>query len=275
MKRYLKRGMLTIPLFLYTFVSIYPLLWVLIQSFKTEANFLADPWGLPESWNVANYASAWSNANFGTYYNNSILVTGVTLLIALFITALAGYAFARLRFTGQNVLLMLIVAVLLVPVPVLLLPVYFITRDLGLLNSYGGLIGPYVAGAVPLGVLVMRNYFQSIPYELSDAARIDGCNEYGIFFRVMLPLVTPALATVSMLVFMDVWNEYMWALISLSDQKLYTIPIGMATMEAKKFVYGNTTVFAGMVLSTIVIISLFIFLQRYFLKAMSEGAVKG
>lgn len=274
-KRLFTRALITLPVAVYAVISLYPFVWIVLQSFKTEQEFLTSIWSLPNKLHWENYKSAWVNSHFSIFYKNSLFVTCITVLICLVFCALAGYAFGRLRFLGKKPLLVMLVAVLLVPTPVLLLPVYLIVRDLGLLNTYLGLIGPYTAGTLPLGILLMRSYFQEVPQDLADSAKIDGCREFGTFYRVMLPLTMPGLATLAILNFISIWNEYMWALISLSDQKLYTLPIGMARMEGQKFVFGNTTVFAGIVLSSLLIFVVFLSMQKYFVKAISEGAVKG
>lgn len=266
---------LTIPVLIFSVIALYPLIWVFMQSFKTEQEFLTSIWAIPEAFQFKNFESAWFHGYFSTYYKNSVLVSFFSIILGLFVTSMAGYVFARLRFRGKKLLFSLLIAVLLIPSPVFLLPVYFIVRDLGWLNSYQGLIGPYVAGMIPLGVLIMSNFFKDISNDLMEAAKIDGCSHFGIFYKIMLPLTKPALATLSILFFMNVWNEYMWALISLSDKDLYTIPIGMAKMSAQKFMYGNTVVFAGIVISTIPVLIVFLSLQKYFIRAITDGSVKG
>lgn len=271
----IKRLLISLPVWFYAIVSLFPLVWVLSQSLKTEREFLTSIWSFPVSMRIANYLEAWQTAKFSLYYQNSLLVTVLTLSLALFCASLAGYAFGRLHFAGRNVLLVMLVTVLLIPSPVFQMPVYLIIRDLGLLNTYAGLVGPYVAGAMPLGILIMRGFFQAMPQELADSAEIDGCTEFGTYWHVMLPLTKPAIATLSILFFMNVWNEYMWALISLSDPSLYTIPIGMANLASQSFVYGKTVVFAGIIISSAFIVIVFLIFQKYFVKAIAEGAVKG
>ncbi|MDI4647303.1 carbohydrate ABC transporter permease [Cohnella hashimotonis] len=271
----IKRTWMTAIVALFAATSLYPLLWVVLQSLKTDADFFGNQWGLPGRYIWENYGTAWKQANFATYYANTVLVTLASLVGGVSVCIVAGYAFGKIRFRGRRSLQILFALVLFVPSPVLLLPVFFINRDLGLLNTYAGMIGPYIASIVPMGVLLMQSAFAGLPNELSESAKIDGCGEWRTFCRILLPLTMPTVATLCILQFIGVWSEYMWAFISNTNPKMYTIAVGMAQMASKKYVYGFGPVFAGMVITSIVVILVYVVLQKYFVQALSEGAVKG
>ncbi|BBH24087.1 sugar ABC transporter permease [Paenibacillus baekrokdamisoli] len=270
-----KRSMMTLIVTLFALTSLYPLFWVVLQSLKTDVEFFGNQWSLPHRFIWQNYITAWEQASFATYYGNTLLVTLISLVGGVAVCVVAGYAFGKMKFFGKRTLQVTFALVLFVPSPVLLLPVFFINRDLGLLNTYPGMIGPYICSIVPMGVLLMQFSFAALPNELSESAKMDGCGEWRTFYRILLPLTMPTVATLSILQFIGVWSEYMWAFISNSSPKMYTIAVGMAQMASKKYVYGFGPVFAGMVITSIVVIAVYIFLQKYFVQALSEGAVKG
>jgi len=270
-----KRSIMTLVVALFALTSLYPLIWVVLQSLKTDADFFANQWSLPEIFIWDNYRTAWEQANFATYYKNTLMVTLISLVGGVAVCVVAGYAFGKMDFVGRKTLQVMFALVLFVPSPVLLLPVFFINRDLGLLNTYAGMIGPYICSIVPMGVLLMRSSFASLPNELGESAKIDGCGELRTFYNILLPLTLPTIATLCILQFIGVWSEYMWAFISNSSPHMYTIAVGMAQMASKKYAYGFGPVFAGMVITSVVVIAVYVLLQKYFVQALSEGAVKG
>ncbi|MFB9278847.1 carbohydrate ABC transporter permease [Cohnella cellulosilytica] len=271
----IKKTVLTAFVLLFAVTSLYPLIWVLMQSLKSDAEFFANQFAPPTDFLWNNYSKAWTEENFDLYYKNTLIVTLFGVALGVLVCVLAGYAFARYRFYGKKLLTLSFVGVLFVPIPVLLLPVYFINRDLDLLNTYAGMIGPYICGIVPLGVLLMRGAFASLPGEIAESARMDGSGEWRTFGQIMLPLTTPTIATVCILQFITVWTDYMWPLIANTNPDMYTLTIGITTMAAQKFVLGYGPVFAGMVISFSFIILVYVFLQKYFMRALSDGAVKG
>lgn len=270
-----KRIVTTILAGIYAVVSLYPLIWMVFQSLKSDLEFYKNQYSIPvdPKWN--NYLTAWQKANLSGYYKNSVIVTAASIIIGVLVCALAAYAFSKLKFVGKKTLSVLLVIVLFLPSPMLVFPVYLICRDIGILNSYSGLVGPYVCGIIPLSMLILTSAFDGIPKELSEAAKIDGCNDYVIWWKIMMPLIKSSIATVSILAFLNVWNEYMWALVSISDKKLFTLPVGIVDLGSKVFTYGYGPVFAGMVMTTVPIIVFYISLQDQFVKAISAGAVKG
>ena len=260
----------------YGFISVYPLLWLVIQSFRQDAEILSSPWGLPKNPSFDGYVTAFETTPLAQYFLNSMLVTLAVVFLSVACCAGAGYAFSRLRFPGSNAVFAVFLGVLVVPAPVLLLPVFLISRDLHILNSYVGLIGPYAAGTLPIGVYLMKTHFDALPDSYVEAAVIDRATPWQTFRLVMLPLIGPAAATVAVLAFMSAWNEYIYALVAIHSAELYTLPIGIADLGAKKFIYGYAPVFGAMVLTALPVYIAFILAQKSFIKSVTlGGGVKG
>ncbi|HEU0207042.1 MAG TPA: carbohydrate ABC transporter permease [Pseudolysinimonas sp.] len=260
----------------YALLSVYPLLWLITQSFRSDPEILGDPFGLPLSPTLNGYLKAFATTPVPQYFLNSLLVTIAVVLVSVACCVGAGYAFSRLRFPGSNAVFLAFIGVLVVPAPVLLLPVFLISKDLGILNSYIGLIGPYAAGSLPVGVYLVKTHFDAVPDSFAEAAEIDRATPFQIFRLVMLPMVAPAAATVAVLAFMHAWNEYIYALVSISSPQLYTLPIGIADMSGKQYLYGYGPVFAAMVLASIPVYLAFFLAQRSFLNSLAlAGGLKG
>ncbi len=260
----------------YALFSAYPLIWLVIQSFRRDGDILGDPFGLPTAPTADGYIKAFATTPLPLYFVNSLLVTLAVVVVSVACCAGAGYAFSRLRFPGSNVVFMVFIGVLVVPAPVLLLPVFLISKDLGILNSYIGLIAPYAAGTLPIGVYLVKTHFDAIPGSFSEAAEIDRATPWQTFRMIMLPLIKPAAATVAVLAFMSAWNEYIYALVSISNEQLFTLPIGVADLAGKEFLYGYAPVFAAMVLTSVPVYLAFFIAQRSFLASLAiGGGVKG
>ena len=226
----------------------------------------------PEEFVWDNYKYILTELPFSLWFFNTILVAVLVTLGTVIIDALAAYAFAKKQFWGRDVLFGVMLATIMIPGALLLIPAFLITNWLGLLNSYGGLIIPALANV--LGVFLLRQFMQTIPVELEHAARIDGCTDFGVFWRIIMPLSAPALATLSIVVFTSQWNNLVWPLVVLNNKKLYTLPLGLALLRGEFQVnYGITS--AAAFLSVLPLIIVFLFLQRYFLEGLTVGAVKG
>lgn len=260
----------------YALLSGYPLLWMVFQSFREDADILSDPAGLPLAPTLDGYITAFSTTPVPQYFFNSSLVTAAVIVISVTVCAAAGYAFSRQPFPGSNGLFALFILVLAIPAPVLLLPVFLIAGELGILNSYIGLIGPIAAGTLPLGVYLMKTHFDSIPHELGEAAQIDRASDWQIFVKIMVPMVGPAAAIVAVLGFMASWNAYIYPLVAIRSSELFTLPIGIADLAGKESIYGLAPVFAAMVVSAVPVYLAFMLAQRSFMTSFAlGGALKG
>lgn len=250
-----------------------PYLYIFSSSFKETYTLISIPPQLiPEKFAWDNYAYILGELPFSLWFFNTILVAVLVTVGTVLIDALAAYAFARKQFWGRDFLFGLMLATIMIPGALLLIPAFLITNKLGLLNSYGGLIIPSLANV--LGVFLLRQFMQTIPEELEHAARIDGCSDFGVFWRIILPLSAPALATLSIVVFTSQWNNLVWPLVVLNNKDLYTLPLGLALLRSEFQVnYGITS--AAAFLSVVPLVIVFLFLQRYFLEGLTVGAVKG
>ena len=254
-------------------IMLGPYLYIFSSSFKETYTLISIPPQLiPEEFVWDNYTYILNELPFSLWFFNTILVALLVTVGTVLVDALAAYAFAKKQFWGRDFLFGLMLATIMIPGALLLIPAFLITNWLGLLNSYGGLIIPALANV--LGVFLLRQFMQTIPEELEHAARIDGCSDFGVFWRIILPLSAPALATLSIVVFTSQWNNLVWPLVVLNDKDLYTLPLGLALLRSEFQVnYGITS--ASAFLSVVPLLIVFLFLQRYFLEGLTVGAVKG
>ena len=257
------------------FISVYPLLWVVIQSLKTETEFLESIWTLPARLNFQNYATAWNDAGMSRYFMNSVVVTLVTTAVNLVFVTCAGYAFAKLKFPGKTFFYYMIIFNLLIPTAIILLPMFTMVNRMHLVNTLPALVFPYFQGFAPMGLIICRNYIEDLPDELMEAGKLDGCSNMQVFRKIMLPLAKPILATMAILSAMQVWNEYLWALTSITDESKYTLSVGVALFNKKTETVGYTPVFAALSISALVIVVVYLCMQKNFVKSIAAGAVKG
>ena len=220
---------------------------------------------------TSNYRNLWKTVPFNRYFINSVFIATASTLLTLFFCSLGGYAFAKYRFRGQKILFGILLASMMVPFQVLLVPLFGLMYDIGWLNSYKAIIIPFSVGA--FGVFLMRQFIVTIPTELLDAARIDGCSEFGIYYRIVLPIIKPALGALTIYSFLGSWNGYLWPLIILRDESKYTLPIGLANLVGiYRQDYGM--LMAGTLLSLMPIVILFLAMQREFVQGITLGSVK-
>jgi len=253
-------------------LMVVPFYWSLSSSLKLEQFVFASP---PQWWptplTLQNYVSVFTKIHFQTYFLNSVFVALVTTLAHVFFDTLAAYAFAKLTFPGRDPLFFVMLLGLMVPFQVNLIPLYRIMATLGWTNTYLALIVPNLTSI--FGIFLMRQYLLTIPNDLLDAARIDGCGEFGVFRRVVLPLAVPGIATLVILTFMSTWNDFLWPRIVISSEELYTLPVGLAQLQMKN-TSNEAQIMAGTVLTALPMILVFLFMQRRFIEGMTAGALK-
>ncbi|KAA6443853.1 carbohydrate ABC transporter permease [Bacillus atrophaeus] len=260
-------------LFIYLIAIAYPLLWMVMSSFKSSEDIFANSWSLPSEWHFENYASAW-NQGISSYFMNSVIVTVLTCLITVFVSAWAAYGLSRFQFKGKGFFLVICLGGLMLTPQVSLVPLYSIIQSLGLYNTYWALILPYAAYQIPFTIILIRSYFLSISKELEEAAYLDGCTSIGVFFRIFLPMSVPILVTSGILTAYHTWNEFMFAIIFIDDENLRTIPAGlMQFRDALQTDWG--VLLAGLTISAAPIIILFLLMQKYFVRGIANGSVKG
>jgi len=254
-------------------IVIFPFIWMLLGSFKTEGELRqVPPTVFPEAPTVENYQNLWSQLNVPQFaFNSAIVALAVTVGNLLF-CSMAGYALAKLGFPGKRAVMVVVLAMLMVPGTVTFVPLFVLTSNMGLVNTYGGLIIPFLAGA--FGVFLMRQFMENLPNELIEAARIDGANEFTIFFRIMLPLARPALATLALLTFLGNWNSFLWPLVVAQSENMYTLPIALALYSTGQYASQYALLMAGAVVVIIPVLILFIFLQRFFVQGAATTGIK-
>ncbi len=255
-------------------VTLFPLLWLVSTSLKsqTENIFQSPPQLLPTQPTVENFITVWQTNPFGQYLFNSTLVAVLTVSLNLLFCALAAYPLARLSFPGRDWIFIAIVSTIMIPFQIVMIPLYILTVQLGLRNTYLGMIFPSLASA--FGIFLLRQAFMSVPKEMEEAARMDGCSELGLWWYVMLPAVRPALVTLAIFVFIGSWSDFLWPLIVIQDESLYTLPLGVAKL-AGTFSLDWRLVAAGSVISIVPVLILFLVLQRYIVPTETGSGVKG
>ncbi|MBK8912501.1 MAG: carbohydrate ABC transporter permease [Chlorobi bacterium] len=258
-------------------VMIGPFLWMIVTSLSSPADLYHYPPQLPESWHPENYSEVFSRFPFGTFSFNSLKIALLASLGTVASASLAGYAFARMNFRGKNLLYWIILATMMVPFQVTMIPVFFVIKTLGLINTHAALILPawFGFGMGAFGVFLLRQFFATVPREIEEAAIIDGAGRFRIFWQVMLPLARPALATLAVLAFMANWNDLLGPVIYLSSTEKMTLTVGLAALQGGELTARIDLVMAGVVVSIIPILLLFVAAQKFFVKGIGAGGVKG
>jgi multiple sugar transport system permease protein len=253
-------------------LALIPLLWMLSASFMATGEATTFPPALlPAHPTLEHYADLFGRLDLGRYALNSALVATVTTVCALAINSAAGYAFAKLRFRGRDQTFRMMAAGLAIPVQVAMLPLFLLIKSLGLVNNYGGVIIPGLASI--FGIFLVRQYALAIPDDLLDAARIDGAGEWRVFQSIVLPTIRPVLATLALWTFLATWNDFMWPLIVLSDDRKYTLPVALAGLVGEH-AQDVELMMAGAVITVLPVLVLFLMLQRYYVEGVTEGSVK-
>ncbi|NUO76113.1 MAG: carbohydrate ABC transporter permease [Lysobacter sp.] len=254
-------------------LSLAPLLWMLSVSLMQPGEAASFPPPLlPSRPTLGNYRELFDRIGMGGYLLNSFLIASMTTLIALLLNTMAGYAFAKLRFAGRERVFRALLAALVIPAQVTMMPLFLMLKQIGLINTYAGAVVPGMAGI--FGIFLVRQYARSIPDELLEAARIDGAGEFRIFFQIVLPALKPILVTLAIFSFLGAWNDFMWPLIVLSDNGLQTLPVALASLS-REHVQDNELMMAGSVVTVLPVLLLFLVLQRYYLQGLLVGSVKG
>ncbi len=254
-------------------ISLAPLAWMVSVSFMPtgEASHFPPPL-LPSHATLDAYRELFERTGMARNFGNSLLVSVSITALSLLVNTMAGYAFAKLKFKGRERIFQLLLAALVIPAQVAMLPLFLMMKQLHLVNSYGGVIVP--ALATVFGIFLVRQYARSIPDELLEAARIDGAGELRIFFQIVLPMLKPVLVTLSIFTFMAAWNDFMWPLIVLTDQEHYTLPVALASLS-REHIQDVEMMMAGAVITVLPVLLLFLLLQRYYIQGLLLGSVKG
>ncbi len=280
MKKFFEKFSIHFILIAVSLLSIFPFIWLISTSLKgpDENIFAYPPTIIPTDFTWANYSGVWDKVDFIGYFINSMIVAGGTVILNLILSAMAGYPLARMEFKGKKIAFFSILATIMIPFQVIMLPVYLITLKLHLVDSvnnlagYIGLIMPFAVSA--FGIFLMRQAFLGIPREMEEAAIVDGCSVWQLFTKVLIPMVKPSLAVLAVFTFIGSWGEFLWPSIVLTKEAMYTLPVGVNNLQGM-FSSNWRFIAAGSILSTIPILIFFLAMQRYFISGENEGAVKG
>ena len=260
-------------LLLFTVIIVYPVLWMVLASFKTSGELVSNIWGFPASPAFQNYADAWEKAKLGRALLNSGIVSIGSVLLVVCVSSIAGYAFAKFSFRFSTVILLIFVFTMQAPTPII--PFYVLFVRLKLTDSYLGLILAIASGSIPLSIFIFQAFFRSIPSELREAAKIDGCSEFSAFLRVVMPISGPAVATVAILTFVGAWNEYFLPLLLIRSAELRPLTL---TIQVFFHQFGRAewkVIFATLSIASIPMIVIYVFLQRWFIQGLTSGSIKG
>lgn len=262
-----------IVLIFFSIIAIYPVYYMVVTAFKTRDNWLHDQFGLPSPIILQNFADAFSKGNIPLWFGNSVIVTFVSLVASTVVSALAAYAIARFRFAGRAFYFNSMIALMVIPPAVLILPLFVLMVNISLINTLTSVIIIYSGLLIPFSIYLLVSFFRSLPPELFDAAAIDGCTNLDTFWRITLPLSTPALVTLMVVNALFVWNELLIALVFLQSETAKTLMPGLTTFKGH-FTLNEPLIMAGTLIATIPMILLYLFGQRLFVEGLVAGAVK-
>lgn len=273
---WLTRTLINLFLGLWALVVIFPMVWLVYTSFKTDQEIFFNPWSLPTSLQWDNFVRAWVSAHIGDYFLNSLIVVLPSLVLILLLGSMAAYVLARFPFPGNRVIFYLFLSGMLFPVFLALVPLFFLVKNLGMLNSYVGLILVYVAYSLPFSVFFLTGFFKTLPSELHEAGIIDGANQYQVFFLIMLPLAQPGLVSIGIFNFLGMWNQYILPLVLMSDPARYLLTQGLAYMLHQQYYMNDWSgLFAAVTMVMVPTLITYVIFQGQIQKGITVGALKG
>lgn len=255
-------------------LALAPLLLMWSSAFKSRVEVAVNPLALPTSLNLSNLVEAWTTGRYSKYVLNSVIVTVPTVLGVVAFSTLAGYGFARLKLPGKRLFFYLILLGLMVPFQSYMIPLYFDLQSYGLLSTYLAVILPGIAVGLPFGVYFMQAFFRSLPPELSDSARVDGCSEFQVFWHIVLPLTVPGISSLTIFTSLWTWNAFLMPLIFLNDEAHRTLPMGLMFFQSR-YSSDYALISAGVLITSFPIIVVYLLLQRRFVQGLAAGALKG
>jgi len=253
---------------------VFPLFWMLSTSLKADKIEVAQNALLPHAFQWANYVEAFYKSNLDQYFLNSVFYTVVGVFFIIFISSLAAYAFARLEFPGKNILFYILIATLLIPIPGVFVPLYLLLNSLGLLDTRIGLLLCYVSNGLAFAIFLLKGFFDDLPKEIEEAALMDGCSRFGIYWRIAVPLAKPAIATLVIMNSLTIWNEFLLALVVLTDTAKMPIQRGLMVFQGPHQTDYHLLM-AGLTIATIPIVIIYLLMQKHIVKGIAAGALKG
>ena len=265
-----------IVLVIYAAIVIYPMVWLISSSLKTSRELFTNPWMPTAKPQWENFVRAWTTVNIGRYFLNSVFVTAVTMFFILLIGSMAAYGLARFVFKGRDVLHTAFISGMMFPVFLGIVPLFLLLSKMNMLDNYFGLITVYVAYSLSFTIFVLTGFFKTLPHELAEAGLIDGCSQYTVFWRIMLPLAKPGLIAAGIFNFFGIWNEYPLALVIINSSDLRTLPLGIANLVMQQqYETDWGALFASLVIVMVPSLLVYLFFQRQITEGLTAGALKG
>jgi N-acetylglucosamine transport system permease protein len=264
-----------VVLSIWAILVIAPLLWTLMTSFKTTSEIFASPINLPAKLQFVNYIEAWNTAGIGKFFFNTLFVVGSALVLVMLLGSMCAYILARFDFPGNRIVYYMMLGGLMIPIFLAIVPLFFVLKNFGLLNTLPGLVITYVAFALPFTVFFLYAFFRQLPYEISEAAAIDGANEWRTFFQIMLPMAKPGLATVAIMNFLGLWNQFLLPVALNTNQKNYVLSQGLAAFASSAGYDVNFGAeFAAVVITVVPVLVVYVIFQRQLQGSVSQGTMK-
>jgi N-acetylglucosamine transport system permease protein len=262
-------------LVIWSVIVIVPFLWVVLSSFKTTKEILASPFSLPKHWSFDNYVNAWTDAGIRDFFLNTVIVVGAALVLVMLLGAMCSYVLARFKFFGARFIYYMMLAGLTFPIFLAIVPLFFILRNAGLLNTLPGLIMVYVAFALPFTVFFLYAFFKSLPDEVYEAALMDGAGDWRAFFQIMLPMARPGMATVAIFNFLGLWNQFLLPVALNTDQRRYVLTQGMAEFASQAgYAVDFGALFAAVVITVVPVLIVYLIFQRRLEGSVSQGTFR-
>jgi raffinose/stachyose/melibiose transport system permease protein len=265
------------PLYLLAIILLIftglPYFLMVSSSFKSQLEFMTSPWSLPKDFTLESYSVVLSS-NFLRYFGNSLIVSAVSVVIVIVISAMASYPLARIKFKLNRPIFILFLIGMMIPIHTTLIPIYLLTINIGLYDTIWGLIGPYVAFAIPVSVIIFTQFLQDIPAELEESAKIDGCGQFRLFWKILFPLLKPAVATVAIYNFIHIWNEFIFALVLTNSKENATLPLGLREFYGE-FSVNVPGIMAALTLGSLPLLLVYFVAQEKIVKGIAAGSVKG
>ena len=258
---------------LYVILVFYPLFNMIISSLKSTREIFANPFGFPEEWLFENYRTVWVVRGFGRYFTNSLTVTLISMIFVLLLGSMASYGVSRYKYKLRTWLYMLFLSGIMLPLKMAIIPLFILIRSLGLMDNHISIITIFIAMGLPSTVFILSGFMKTIPMDLEYAARIDGCNEWGIYQRIVMPITKSAIALVTIYNAVPIWNDFFFPLVFIQSNHLRTLPVGLSTFIGQ---HGTnwSLLFTGLSISIMPMLILYIFMAKYFIRGMTAGAIK-
>lgn len=263
-----------IALGLFTILCLYPLVWLFLSSFKTNSELYSNPWGLPESFSLANYVQAITEGHILQYFGNSVIIAVSAVLVSVILSSMVSYAVTRMQWKLSKLTLRTFMLGMMIPVYAMVVPLFSMFNKMGLLNTHLAVIIPHIAISFPMAIFIMTGFMGSLPKELEEAAVMDGCNIYQIFFKIIMPISKSSIVTVAVVTFINVWNDLLLPQIFLTDASKMTLPVGLTEFQGR-YATNYVAEIAAVIITIIPSIIVYIWLHKHIMEGMVAGAVKG